>query len=353
MAMVLTNSSRDGRTGVLMFVLNYHADCITRSWNITQNNINRAFSLFLGYAIDRHDARTQVRSKIAKDGEDMIERQPELRPSWNHITDTYGYFLSGKLLRSSRHAKQNKTDIKSLSGSSDTTHPKRSLSLWGGSGGSAKELKKKISSKADLNLMSRENLKKTLSAKSDMSSPDIRQRYSHGSSSSSMSVKSIKYDLIQYEIMIRGSHWTWSGGLPFPNDKTCKFKSCKHCKLHKTMIAENYKCYVRISKLDNSPQPETNFRAHPQRLQHTTEEKLCSNPSFPASILLELSIDDINDSMLRFEVCLRNTEGRSHFVMARMEIRASSLLCRPLGSEITMTCRSGTWCSSASCRTVA
>ena len=32
----------------------------TRSWNITRNNINRAFSLFLGYAIDRHDARTQV-----------------------------------------------------------------------------------------------------------------------------------------------------------------------------------------------------------------------------------------------------------------------------------------------------
>ena len=36
-------------------------DCITRSWNITRNNINRAFSLFLGYAIDQHDARTQVR----------------------------------------------------------------------------------------------------------------------------------------------------------------------------------------------------------------------------------------------------------------------------------------------------
>ena len=36
-------------------------DCITISWNITRNNINRAFSLFLGYAIDRHDARTQVR----------------------------------------------------------------------------------------------------------------------------------------------------------------------------------------------------------------------------------------------------------------------------------------------------
>ena len=29
---------------------------INRSWNITRNNINRAFSLFLGYAIDRHDA---------------------------------------------------------------------------------------------------------------------------------------------------------------------------------------------------------------------------------------------------------------------------------------------------------
>lgn len=29
--------------------------------------------------------------------------------------------------------------------------------------------------------------------------------------------------------------------------------------------------------------------------------------------------------------------------MARMEIRASSLLCRPLGTEVTMTCRSGTW----------
>ena len=27
----------------------------TRSWNITRNNINRAFSLFLGYAIDRHE----------------------------------------------------------------------------------------------------------------------------------------------------------------------------------------------------------------------------------------------------------------------------------------------------------
>ena len=38
-------------------------DCITRSWNITRNNINRAFSLFLGYAIDRHDARTQVLGK--------------------------------------------------------------------------------------------------------------------------------------------------------------------------------------------------------------------------------------------------------------------------------------------------
>ena len=35
-------------------------NCITHSWNITRNNINRAFSLFLGYAIDRHDARTQV-----------------------------------------------------------------------------------------------------------------------------------------------------------------------------------------------------------------------------------------------------------------------------------------------------
>ena len=33
-----------------------NANCITRSWNI-----NRAFSLFLGYAIDRHGARTQVR----------------------------------------------------------------------------------------------------------------------------------------------------------------------------------------------------------------------------------------------------------------------------------------------------
>ena len=33
-----------------------NANCITRLWNI-----NRAISLFLGYAIDRHDARTQVR----------------------------------------------------------------------------------------------------------------------------------------------------------------------------------------------------------------------------------------------------------------------------------------------------
>ena len=30
---------------------------------VTCNNINRAFSLFLGYAIDRHDARTQVLGK--------------------------------------------------------------------------------------------------------------------------------------------------------------------------------------------------------------------------------------------------------------------------------------------------
>ena len=29
--------------------------------SLARNNINRAFSLFLGYAIDRHDARTQVR----------------------------------------------------------------------------------------------------------------------------------------------------------------------------------------------------------------------------------------------------------------------------------------------------
>ena len=293
-----------------------------------------------------------VHTEATKDGEDMISaefqsKRLELRPTWNHITDTYGYSLSGKTLPNSRHEKQNKDkdkDIKSSPGHPDPTH-RRSIFSFGNS----HALKKKTSSGSDfsnaLNGVSRQSLTSMGSEKSLTSSPGIiRHKRSHGSSSGSMSFTSIE-DLIQYEIMIRGSHWTWSGGLPFPNDKTCKFKSCKHCKLHKTMIAENYKCYVRISKLSDSPQAETNARAHPQRLEHTTEEKLCSNPSFPASILLELSTYDVHNSMLRFEVCLRNTEGRSHFVMARMEIRASSLLCRPMGSEITMMCRSGTWCS--------
>lgn len=302
-----------------------------------------------------------VRSEPPKDEENLISMEeandrPELRPDWNHISDTYGYFLSGTPLKGARHRKVNKDIVSSTSPGHHNHHPldaaprRTSMLPWKSS---SNALKKKSSSRADLShVLSRQSLASMGSEKSLTSSTSRRNtRRSHASSSGSVSSTPSSIgreyeDLIQYEIMIRGSHWTWSGGLPFPNVRTCvgdKEKTCKHCKLHKTMIAENYKCYVRILKLENSPQAETNARPDPQRLEHTSEENLSQNPLFPASILLELSPDDVHHGMLRFEVCLRNMEGRSHFVMARMEIRASSLLCRPLGSEITMTCRSGTW----------
>ena len=42
---------------LLSFHLLMIANSITRSWTITRNNVNRVFPLFLGYAIDRHDAQ--------------------------------------------------------------------------------------------------------------------------------------------------------------------------------------------------------------------------------------------------------------------------------------------------------
>jgi hypothetical protein len=306
---------------------------------------------------------SHVRAEPPKD-EDLLSVEeafdrPELRPAWNHITDTYGYFLSGTPLKGSRHRKVNK-DIVSSSASTSLHHhhgnhhhpldgaPRRTSMLpWKSSNSNSLLKKKNSTSRAELHkVLSRQSISSVGSEKSLTSSRPPRRSYaSSGSVSSTPSSVGHDYeDLIQYEIMIRGSNWTWSGGLPFPNVKKCVDDKapCKHCRLHKTMIAANYKCYVRISKLDNSPRAETNARAVPQRLEHTSEENLSQNVQFPASLLLELSPNDVHYGMLRFEVCLRNTEGRSHFVMARMEIRASSLLCRPLGSEITMTTRSGT-----------
>ena len=53
-------------------------NCITRSWNIIRNNINRAFSLFLGYAIDRHDARTQVQATCKGDALPFLGKASEI-----------------------------------------------------------------------------------------------------------------------------------------------------------------------------------------------------------------------------------------------------------------------------------
>ena len=45
----------------------------------TRNNISRAFSLFLGYAIDRHDARTQVQEETARQEHSSLREQFETR----------------------------------------------------------------------------------------------------------------------------------------------------------------------------------------------------------------------------------------------------------------------------------
>ena len=53
-------SSRTWCSRISLFLFTYSEDSLVSPTHNTRIPINRAFSLFLGYAIDRHDARTQV-----------------------------------------------------------------------------------------------------------------------------------------------------------------------------------------------------------------------------------------------------------------------------------------------------
>lgn len=242
--------------------------------------------------------------ELSKDETDLLDIEdaqdrPELRPDWNHITDTYGYFLSGKPLKGSRHKKMNKDIMASTATSSSHHHPivdsaprRTSMLPWKSPGNSLKS-----SSRGDLGqLLSRASISSMGSEKSLRArSPRRSHASSTGSLGSTPSSVGKEYeDLMQYEIMIRGSHWTWSGGLPFPNLKNCTSK-CKHCRVHKTMIAKNYKCYVRISKLENSPRAETNARAVRIQIEATFLRFFLSSqylppPPLPLSLTLPPSL---------------------------------------------------------------
>eukprot|EP00940_MAST-03C_sp_MAST-3C-sp2_P003121 g3121.t1 len=294
-----------------------------------------------------------VDPRVATSWEDA--EHPDMRPSWNHITDTFGYYLSGQLLKS-RKAKQD--IVSSYSQAGDAR--RGSVMSWAGSSSSMIGGRPKSSGDLHQRSLSHGGKPKHRSTMSHAPSSvaqrsksswgrGLKSSLSRGSISSASSTPDSEsatmmstQDFVQYELLIRGSHWTWSGGLPFPNGKGSMCK-CKLCKNHRTMISNNYTCYVRLSKLEESPRPLGAQRATPQRLETTSEERLVENPVFPASMLVELGSQEVRTAVLRFDVCCRNLQGRSHFILARMELRASALLCRPAGTEITLCSRCGTW----------